>query len=240
MSASTNIRTIALSACILFAIGCGEREKGPTPNSTTVQTISFEMALADVLSGKTARLLVETPVGSSELIQINQASNLRELLLDGGVVSDQDLIERLTSLSLIHLRLRHSPITDLGLKHIVDTQPKLKILNLPHAKVTNKGLESLSDLSNLTHLRLGGRTIDDLAVQAISHSNSLESLHLIGPNLTDESLEFLANMKELSSLYIDDCRLSDSAWEKLFRKRPRMHVHVDQAHHDRDPNLHPH
>ncbi len=240
MNSLSTIRTIALVGCICIATGCSDPNKSSKPTSAHVKAVSFEQALADVMSGKTARLLVETPVGSSELTQINQASNLRELLLDGGIVSDQDLIERLSSLSLIHLRLRHSPITDLGLKHIVDTQPELKILNLPHAKVTAKGLESLPVLSKLTHLRIGGRTIDDLAIQSISHSNSLESLHLIGPSLTDESLEFLANMKELSSLYIDDCPLSDTAWEKLFRKRPRMHVHVDQAHHDRDPNPHPH
>jgi hypothetical protein len=45
-------------------------------------------------------------------------------------------------------------------------------------------------------------------------------------------------MSELSSLYIDECPLPDTAWTQLFAARPNLHVHVDQAHHDLDPNAH--
>ena len=87
-------------------------------------------------------------------------------------------------------------------------------------------------------LRLGGRSIDDAAVKAIAAIPNLESLHLIGPSLTDASLESVANMTNLRSFYLDDCNLSEAAWTHLFEVRKNIHVHIDQVHHDRDPNRH--
>jgi hypothetical protein len=42
----------------------------------------------------------------------------------------------------------------------------------------------------------------------------------------------------LWNLYLDGAGVSDGAWERYFALHPEVHVHVDQAHHDRDPNRH--
>ena len=87
-------------------------------------------------------------------------------------------------------------------------------------------------------LRLGGSQLDDAAVAEIARLPKLRSLHLIGPSLTDAALQELAKAPSLTSFYLDDCPLSDSAWELLFAVKPKLHVHIDQLHHDRDPHQH--
>jgi hypothetical protein len=50
----------------------------------------------------------------------------------------------------------------------------------------------------------------------------------------------LASLKQLESLYIDGGQISDAGIDELFRQRPDLHVHLNAAHHDRDPHRHPH
>jgi hypothetical protein len=47
-------------------------------------------------------------------------------------------------------------------------------------------------------------------------------------------------MDGLWNLYLDGAGVSDEAWSRYFGARPTVHVHVDQAHHDRDPGRHDH
>ena len=134
--------------------------------------------------------------------------------------------------------MRQSPITDRGLEQLVVHLKSLRILNLPHASITPDGIRSLCLLPKLTNLRLGGATINDDALKAMTDLPELESLHLIGPTLTDAALESISRIKSLRSFYLDDCDLSEEAWKQLFDKRKDIHIHIDQAHHDRDPNRH--
>lgn len=226
-----------LVLCIAFLIGCRTaKQSEPTPTPET----SFAEQLAKVQVGQADEIRLEhTAVGSDELEQLAGLNTLRALVLDAGVVHDSD-VKHLTSLAgLQHLRLRESPLTDAGLEQLANGQlPSLLILNLPQAKPTAVGLNSLAGLPKLRQLRIAGRQIDDAAVEELSHWPALSSLHLIQPGITAKSLETIATMSELSSLYIDECALPDEAWAKLFMARPNLHVHVDQAHHDLDPRAH--
>jgi hypothetical protein len=56
----------------------------------------------------------------------------------------------------------------------------------------------------------------------------------------DAGLDVLARMDGLWNLYLDGAGVSDEAWSRYFGARPTVHVHVDQAHHDRDPGRHDH
>jgi hypothetical protein len=71
--------------------------------------------------------------------------------------------------------------------------------------------------------------------RAIARLPGLRSLHLIDIAIRDEGLAALAEHETLRNLYLDGAGVSDAAWERYFEARPRIHVHVDQAHHDRDP-----
>lgn len=171
---------------------------------------------------------------------------LLELKFDAGGPDDHwlddgqwlDVFAQLPALE--HLRLRRSPLTDEAIRRLCEGCQNLKILNLPQAQITAQGIRHLVKLPNLVQLRIGGKRIDDQAAEALADLPQLKSLHLIGPQITADGLLSLADCPRLASLYIDDCPLPDSAWQKLFAEKPNLHVHIDQMHHDRDPNFHPH
>ncbi len=192
--------------------------------------------LESVRASETKRIEVDRyPVTAAQLADLVVLSGLSELLLDQGVVDDGSIDSYISKLDLIHFRARYSPITDDGFAALVASQKNLRILNLPQAILTKRAFQKLAQTPSLTFLRIGGPGIDDDAIDELSKRTQLRHLHLLAPRLTDRSLEFIAAMDSLESFYLDDCRLSDKAWEKLFQARPKLHVHIDQAHHDRDP-----
>jgi len=65
-------------------------------------------------------------------------------------------------------------------------------------------------------------------------------LHLIDVPIGDDGLTVLQRLPGLWNLYLDGAGVSDEAWERYFQACPRVHVHIDQAHHDRDPHGHLH
>ena len=201
----------------------------------------WDEQVARVLSGQTDRLLIDVgPITPAQLASLPRLDGrLTQLMIDAGGASDASLAAISQVKSLVHLRLRDCPLSDSGIESLVAAgMPELQILNIPQATITARGIAALPGLPKLVQLRLGGAQIDDAAIREIVSLKGLRSLHLIGPQLTDQALEHLAECELLSSFYLDDCPLSDSAWQQLFAAKPRLHVHIDQAHHDRDPNRH--
>lgn len=209
-----------------------------SPSATPTAKSEWEEQLQRITQRETAQLELSQPITAEQLEKLKSLPPLREILLDGGGVSDDSLDALLVHTDCFHLRLRQSPITDRGLEQLVAHLKSIRILNLPQAAITPDGIHSLGLLPKLTNLRLGGATIKDDAVEAMTDLPELESLHLIGPTLTDAALDSVARIKSLRSFYLDDCELSEEAWKQLFDKRKDIHIHIDQAHHDRDPNRH--
>lgn len=213
----------------------------PLQPSGTDADASWQMQFAAILAGKQETLLLEDqPITPQQLGQLAQLEgSLEQLLIDAGGVDADSLPAILALKGLTHLRLRECPLGDGSFEQLAASGlDKLRILNVPQAQVTARGIASLAALPRLVQLRLGGAQIDDAAVAEIARLPELRSLHLIGPSLTDAALTELAQAPKLSSFYLDDCQLSDQAWEQLFAAKPRLHVHVDQQHHDRDPHKH--
>lgn len=205
-------------------------------------TSQWQSQIAAARAGESDSIQVtDERIALGQLADLHQVPDVTELLLEAGAVTDRG-IEFIAPLGkLEHLRMRQSPLTDDGLAQLAaGSMENLRILNLPQAVVTAAGIKHLAALPNLVQLRLGGDGLDDRAAEAIAGLPALRSLHLIGPQLTDAGLDHLAKAPRLSSLYVDDCELSDEAWERLFAAKPNLHVHIDQAHHDRDPHDHPH
>jgi len=217
---------------------------GPSDeNSATPQTSEqlWREQFERVQAGHSEHLLVDqAPVTAAQLAELPSLDGkLTQLMIDAGGVSDTTLDSISQLQSLVHLRLRECTIGDSGLEKLASAGlPELQILNIPHGNVTAAGIVHLLAFPKLTQLRLGGPQIDDRAIDELARLPKLRSLHLIGPSLSDAALSKLSNISQLSSFYLDDCRLSDAAWEQLFRSKPNLHVHVDQAHLDRDPNRH--
>jgi hypothetical protein len=77
-------------------------------------------------------------------------------------------------------------------------------------------------------------------MRTIARWPAIRMLHLIDVPITDQGLAELAKIERLQSLYVDGGEMTDAGWDALFKGRPRLHVHVNQQHLDRDPNKHQH
>ncbi len=138
---------------------------------------------------------------------------------------------------LEELHLRGAPIDDELLKAIARSA-SLRVLNLPSCVVSPEAIESLRAMPQLRSLRLGIAQGTNQHARAVATLSRLRSVHLIGVAVTDEGLQSLAEMRLLESLYLDDSAVTEAGWLWLFEHYPELHVHINQLHHDRDPQKH--
>ncbi len=217
------------------------RQNSPLRTAATDADAEWQIQFDAILAGKQDLLLLEDqPITPQQLGQLAELEgSLEQLLIDAGGVDADSLPAILVLKGLTHLRLRECPLADSSFEQLAASGlDRLRILNVPQSRITARGIASLAALPKLVQLRLGGKQIDDAAVAEIARLPELRSLHLIGPSLSDAALSKLAQAPKLSSFYLDDCQLSDQAWQQLFDAKPRLHVHIDQQHHDRDPHKH--
>ena len=205
---------------------------------------SFAEQAEGVRAGNATRIHVaDRPLDDAEWEILAGLDGLVTLDLQEGVADDAKavLLSRLPKLE--RLVLRESPLTDEGFRHLAACHT-LRDLNLPQARCTLAGLAALAELPRLKNLRLGspelcpeGKGGSDLGMTLLQFP-SLRSLHLIDVAVGDEGLEGIGRYDGLWNLYLDGAEVSDAAWDRYFALHPEVHVHVDQAHHDRDPNRH--
>ena len=232
---------VAALFCVIS--GCEQAEPPPAEASPEVPAeLSLAEQIAAVERGETTRILVEREVlDDDDLLALSNLSSLTDLLLDNdqgefhieGIAKLQSLTE------LQHLRIRGRGIDDKCLGEIAKIK-RLRILNVPHGSFSDEGLAVLSESPNLELFRFGSQRVTDEGLKTIRRWPAIRMLHLIDVPITDAGLAELAKIERLQSLYIDGGQITDAGWDALFRERPRLHVHVNQEHLDRDPNKHPH
>ncbi len=218
---------------LLSLCGCAGTLDLPASSSESNEP-SFAQQVQRVVAHESDEIrLLETKVDAKQLQSLLNLGTLRTLILDAGVVTDKEIPLLADLKALTHLRLRHSRLTDVGLKDLAKLRlSELQVLNLPQASVTALGLKELAVLPKLKQLRLAGNKIDDAAIVELSKFPALESLHLIRPGITEAALDTFVHMPELSTLYVDEAQVSDTAWDKLQIARPKLHLHLNQVHDD--------
>lgn len=164
---------------------------------------------------------------------------LDTVLIDQGIVTRAGLAKIAELPGLEHLRLRLSPIVDEDLEPLLGCKD-LWLLNLPHSQLSKDGIVALARLPKLKQLRIGSDRLTNDCCRAIAKLQNLRGLHLIGVPITDDGVKVLSELPHLESLYMDDSAVTDSGWDWVFRNHPQLHVHVNQTHHDRDPQSHAH
>jgi hypothetical protein len=219
--------------------GCGRGERRPPPSGPDPAANATVATQIEAVRGGTAtRIEARRPLTDDEWRSLRGLAGLRELVLHAGVADDARA-DVLTSLPNVErLVLRESPLTDAGLRRLACLET-LRDLNVPQAGCTAAGIRALAGLPGLPglrSLRLGGPRLEGPAVgEAVATLERLRSLHLIDVPLGDAGLEALARLPALRNLYLDGAGVSDEAWARYFQDHQDVHVHVDQAHHDRDP-----
>lgn len=196
--------------------------------------LSLAEQLAAIAKGEANRLVAGGPLSEAQWAEVAGLAGIEELVLNGGF--DDARAETVASLpGLKKLVVRHASLTDAGFVALARCE-SLRELNIPQAGCTAEGIAALAVLPGLRSLRIGGPQLEGAAVcEAVVGLPKLRFLHLIDVPIGDAGLAVLAQRPDLWSLYLDGAGVSDEAWAGYFQACPSVHVHVDQAHHDRDP-----
>ena len=224
----------------LIVAGCGRQP----PDGGSAQSPAQPPFAARVESVREERLdaitVTDRLLDPGDWERLRGLTGLRELVLEQGRADDgrAEILATLTGLE--RLVLRESPLGDAGFQRIAECHT-LRDVNVPKAACTAAGVRALAALPHLRSLRLGGAHLTGPDIcEAIASLPQLRSLHLIDVPIGDDGLAVLQRPPGLWNLYLDGAGVSDEAWERYFQACPRVHVHIDQAHHDRDPRGHLH
>lgn len=234
--------TCCLVAVAAVLIGCDLRGMGGTDGAaaTVVSHGDVGDQIAAVRTGGADTVVAAVPLTDAEWESLRGLTGLRTLVLEQGR-ADDGRAEILTTLTgLERLVLRDSPLGDEGFQRLAECHT-LRDVNVPQAACTAAGVRALAPLAALRSLRLGGPQLTGAEVcEGVTSLQKLRSLHLIDVPIGDDGLAVLQQLPGLWNLYLDGAGVSDEAWERYFQTCPRVHVHTDQAHHDRDPRGHLH
>jgi len=235
------------ATCCLVAVAAVVAGCSPSgmmgPSGSPAVMISRGMVgdqIAAVRAGEAHTVVAAAPLTDAEWESLRGLVGLRELVLKQGRADDgrAEILATLTGLE--RLVLRESPLGDTGFVRLAECRA-VRDLNVPQAACTATGVRALAPLAALRSIRLGGPHLTGPEVcEAVASLPQLRSLHLIDVPIGDDGLTVLERLPGLWNLYLDGAGVSDEAWEGYFQRCPRVHVHVDQAHHDRDPRGHLH
>ena len=217
---------------------------GPVPEPRQSSSISADATAVQVINdaltnpAETTLHLDGLQVTDQDLLLVANNSHITSILIDSSDVSEKGLSPLTSMENLIQLRIR-SRLTDAAIPFIINMK-SLQFLNLPQADFTDDGILALSAHPNIELLRIGGKRLSNKSLESIATMSSMSFLHLIAVPIDDQGLPALYDMQHLQSLYLDDTAVTDEGLVKLLEHLPRLHLHINQNHIDRDPNKHEH
>ena len=88
---------------------------------------------------------------------------------------------------------------------------KLKTLNLPNAKISNKGMVHLRNLKEVRSLVLTAATIDDAGIQNLAGMSKLQILNLSNTGITDAALATIGKLISLNKLFLNRTNITDAS-----------------------------
>ncbi|GGD49856.1 hypothetical protein GCM10011514_12550 [Emticicia aquatilis] len=97
-------------------------------------------------------------------------------------------------------------------------------LKLSNTQITDKSVEFIAKLPNLTRLHLENTKITDNSIKSISTLQNLEYLNLIGTNISDASIQSLSKLKNLKKLYLWKTKVTEKGVENLKKALPNLVV----------------
>ena len=138
--------------------------------------------------------LDSTSVSDAGLEHLSGLVALKQLQLNSTRVSGPGL-KHFQKLSLEHLFLGATPLTDVGLEQLKEMK-SLRNLNVYSTQVTDGGMKYLAGLPGLTELDLVGTQVSDAGLADLK-ATPLESLHVAGTRITCNGLAKLRGLKSL-------------------------------------------
>jgi hypothetical protein len=228
-------RILIAGTILVLLTGCQQQA---APDLDTPASLSDQ--LSEVRAGQ--RELIELTgkaVHDKAIEPMRNVQGVTRVVIEQSELSAAGLAVLATIPELEQLVIRGKAVDDEGLSELVSSQ-NLRVLNLPRTTISRTTLEKLQQLPRLMLLRIGSPHLEDDCLQVITGMPAIRFLHLIDIPITDQGLRHLYDFEQLESLYLDGARVSGEGVSKLMEKLPRLHLHLDQHHHDRDPNHHEH
>lgn len=180
----------------------------------------------------------------------SEGAQLREVVLNGTPVRDEDLRWLRGWPRLSDLSLEHTTITDTGIRNLGGL-PALEWLNLYRTRIGDEGLRLLGRFSRLKHLPIGSTLASDAGLAHVTNLTALEylglrdtdvgdtgasrlggmkslrGLHLGGTRLTDSGLAVLSALPGLERLWVDRTEITDEGVPRLLALKNLLELHVD-------------
>ncbi len=231
--ASAVLLVLGIACSSFLFVGEVEPEVPVEPTASE----KFRVFLAGLVEDETAARLDDFQIDDAMLRELTKIDRLTTIQVDLPAVTTDTLtaVAAMPNLQQLHLR---GLVVDDEMIGILAKSKTIWLLNLPKTTLSLPAIESLSSMPELRQLRLGVQSGSNQHGRAVATLTRLRSVHLIGVAITDEGLQPLAEMPQLESLYLDDTAVTDAGWNWLFANHPQLHIHVNQKHHDRDPQKH--
>ena len=125
------------------------------------------------------------------------------------------------------LWLTQTQVSAEELRQLAVVQPDLKSLGLEMCFVTDDGLREISQLDDLTELRISGAEITDAGLLHLQGLQNLEVLSLVSTEITNEGLWHLRTLKKLRQLDLSNTLITDEGVERLRAEIPSLEVWDD-------------
>ncbi len=187
------------------------------PDGPTIEKISE-------LTGLQALQLDVSHLSDQALMSLGTLKNLEYLSLTETAIIDRELpwLPRLGSLK--YLVLRGTRISDTGLKNIQKCR-SLRVLGLDGTNISDNGMESIDKCGNLQFLSItnSNSSITDAGLRSLTNLSELADLRLNGnPRITAKGLLQLTDLKKLKTLRIRQTGITAKDLQTMKRLSQKM------------------
>jgi hypothetical protein len=241
MVAAAGVLMMALAAWTIlgmFTSGDSASDDTALESSPQPTRIAFHVAVAQTVQTSDDTIWLHDFLPTTEQLEtLTCIERLRVLRIDNGSLTPQAGKVFASMPHLEQLHFRDVSLDDATLDEIAKSQT-IWLVNIAGAKLSPEAIARLTAMPELSQLRLAMENGGNRYAESIAGIKKLRSLHLVGFGINNQSLKLLADLPNLESLYIDDSNVNEDGWKWLFENKTHLHVHVDQKHHDRDPQKH--
>ena len=146
-----------------------------------------------------------------------------QILLENTAVADADLaqLSDLPNLHVLLLDAETNAISDRGIEHL-SKLTNLEHLRLRGAAVGDAGLGQIGDsLSNVRILNLPHAKFSDAGLAKLAQLPKLEQLRFSSPHVTDNGIAALKNYPQLKRIHLIDVPITEAALQ-TFAEMPRL------------------
>jgi hypothetical protein len=180
------------------------------------------------LEGKGALLLVREGkvrifdctnerVGDSDLALLKNEDSIVALGLSDSDVTDDGVLALRATTKLGAFRAGRTAITDVGVSHILKSNPEITCLWIDGTKVTDAVMDSVMALKDLRDFSVSRTRLSARALGRLAESKSLVHLSMSGTAVDDDVLIKLATLPKLEVVVARQASISDACMAALSR-----------------------